>query len=788
VTGTTGLTYALSIGDVTTNLVDTATGQAVVLSVNSSGVVEGRAGVGGPLVFTVSVDTSGIVTLDQKRAVRHPDTNDPDDTVSLDNGLVILTATATDGDGDSVSKSIPIGLRLRFKDDGPSITATPVGAPTLTVDETVLGTDDTKNFAGQFTPTFGADGPGATPRSYALKTAGGASGLVDTATNESVVLSITAGGVVEGRTATTGLLVFAVTTDQSGNVTLDQQRAVRHANANDPNDSTGFVGTNLVVLTGTAIDGDGDKASADLDLTPQLVFKDDGPSIGDIANSIVDFVSGATVTKTLNGAVGADPNASPYTIDSFTTTITVNGVEVRGVISADKQVVTYYADTGGNGTFGDAGDTAYYRLTLGQTGAGTYKFDVLVNPPPATITFDFNTLPSGQNLFGMIGDPRAGLIVFGKVPVIAADGTYTNASNTINTSQGGGGTTIGVNNQMFDPGEGAYFTFVKQPDPRFLGLALDANEADDADNMLYGGGTLEVTSAFLNVVQTQGSGAQTMKLSAWNMTDSPQGRDLFTATRSAVNITEVKRNGVVVFTGSAASVNVSVAAGDKIEWKTAAPHDQVLVEGVAGKWDIGGFGTTQGAPTPDQVLNFVAKVTDGDGDSATDNFSIGIDGTGIYDDGQVGGVSVALTASSVGAGAGSAAPLTRSQVQAVRAEAFRRWNLTGLTAAERNLLRHVRFQLADLGGLTIGKTIGSTITLDRDAAGNGWFVDKTPRKDTEFTKPGDQGEQGRIDLLTAVMHEMGHVLGRGHEGGGVMADILAAGTRATLAGTSLTAP
>jgi hypothetical protein len=32
------------------------------------------------------------------------------------------------------------------------------------VDETVLTTDATGAFAAQFTPTFGADGPGATPR------------------------------------------------------------------------------------------------------------------------------------------------------------------------------------------------------------------------------------------------------------------------------------------------------------------------------------------------------------------------------------------------------------------------------------------------------------------------------------------------------------------------------------------------------------------------------------------------------------------------------------------------
>src|SRR5204863_5772444 len=104
-------------------------------------------------------------------------------------------------------------------------------------------------------------------------------------------------------------------------------------------------------------------------------------------------------------------------------------------------------------------------------------------------SFNFNELPSGQNLFGMLGDAATGLIVFGNAPVINADGTFTNASNTINTSQGGGGTTIGVNNQMFDPGEAARFTLVKNPNTNFLSGNLDSNEADDADNMQFTGGT-----------------------------------------------------------------------------------------------------------------------------------------------------------------------------------------------------------------------------------------------------------------------------------------------------------
>jgi hypothetical protein len=72
-----------------------------------------------------------------------------------------------------------------------------------------------------------------------------------------------------------------------------------------------------------------------------------------------------------------------------------------------------------------------------------------------------------------------------------------------------------------------------------------------------------------------------------------------------------------------------------------------------------------------------------------------------------------------------------------------------------------------------------TIYLDDNAAGLGWFVDATLRSDSEFTTPGNQGEQHRIDLLTVLEHELGHVLGLDHTADGVMAESLTASTRRT---------
>ncbi|HJR29892.1 MAG TPA: DUF5801 repeats-in-toxin domain-containing protein, partial [Pseudomonas sp.] len=264
------LTFALGVVAGASGLTDTATGEAVNLSLNGT-VVEGRTATTGLLVFTVSVAANGDVTLDQQRAVVHPDPNNPDDAVSLtSDDLVTLTATITDKDGDSAQATLNIGQNLVFEDDGPSISTTGT-EPVLTVDETVLATDDTQSFAANFTSAFGADGAGTL--TFALGVVAGASGLTDTATGEAVNLSLN-GTVVEGRTATTGLLVFTVSVAANGDVTLDQQRAVVHPDPNNPDDAVSLASDDLVTLTATITDKDGDSAQATLNIGQNLVFED----------------------------------------------------------------------------------------------------------------------------------------------------------------------------------------------------------------------------------------------------------------------------------------------------------------------------------------------------------------------------------------------------------------------------------------------------------------------------------------------------------------------------------
>ena len=136
--------------------------------------------------------------------------------------------------------------------------------------------------------------------------------------------------------------------------------------------------------------------------------------------------------------------------------------------------------------------------------------------------------------------------------------------------------------------------------------------------------------------------------------------------------------------------------------------------------------------------------------------------------------NLATARSSVGAENQS---LTIADVGPLHHEALRRLQNAGI---ETTALQDVLIVVTDLPGTTLGIASGNTIYLDSNAAGWGWFVDPTPADDSEFTTPGNQGEQNRIDLLSVLVHEMGHILGYGHADNGWMEDTLAVGVRSLL--------
>jgi hypothetical protein len=122
-----------------------------------------------------------------------------------------------------------------------------------------------------------------------------------------------------------------------------------------------------------------------------------------------------------------------------------------------------------------------------------------------------------------------------------------------------------------------------------------------------------------------------------------------------------------------------------------------------------------------------------------------------------------LPAEGMAPGGEWAAPaLTPAQLAPIAHEAVARWAATGLTTAQLGLLHQVQYTIEDLSGSgALGLTALGTpqVLLDATADGWGWFIDPTPADNAEFRTPGRGPAAGKMDLLTVVAHELGHVLG-----------------------------
>jgi hypothetical protein len=117
--------------------------------------------------------------------------------------------------------------------------------------------------------------------------------------------------------------------------------------------------------------------------------------------------------------------------------------------------------------------------------------------------------------------------------------------------------------------------------------------------------------------------------------------------------------------------------------------------------------------------------------------------------------------------------LEEEQLGPIVAAAMSRLTAQGFSTEQLASLSSVKFAIADLPAATLGLATPQTIVLDINAAGYGWFIDTTPL-DWDYTWPqasslwehrqaGSLSPRNRMDVLTAVLHELGHLLAHDDE-------------------------
>ncbi|WGR92987.1 DUF5801 domain-containing protein [Bradyrhizobium sp. ISRA435] len=639
--GQQSLTYGLSITNATTNLVDSVTNSTVLLKQVSATEVDGYVTIGGvdTTVFKLTVNGTGSVTMEIDRGVKEAsaDANtDSNEGTTLGANLVALTATVTDNDGDTASQKIDLGPQITVHDDGPTITASG-NLNTLSVDESfipVIGSGqapagsstDTESFAAAFTVHAGADGQQSL--TYGLSITNATTNLVDSVTNSTVLLKQVSATEVDGYVTIGGVdtTVFKLTVNGTGSVTMEIDRGVKEASADantDSNEGT-TLGANLVALTATVTDNDGDTASQKIDLGPQITVHDDGPTITAIQDAIMPNLSNTQVDGTWQPIFGADGPSLTNAIGVALTTGTINGITYTLTDAPDvgghdlKQVVvdngtssyTFYEYTtydpvthsGEMFAFTDpSAVTPFFELNVNID--GTYTFHLDTNTLQSTTTFnvltqinngpaDYITINGATVTYGSGNDPTSGFDVL-------IDG-YSDTNTNPNANSGGDGNRIskdqngmGLHNSNLETGETIFFKFGAQQSAFSLVVGKATTTSEHFLVTLYDQNHNFIASE--NVVLPDGS---TLLVDAAHWGTGGTGG---TGTTSGVfgNFYEVDIKNVA----------------------TGGSEDSSIV--------ITGFQFNEQVTVGNTALNFNLTTTDGDGDhfTSSDNLTVLLQGT-----------------------------------------------------------------------------------------------------------------------------------------------------------------
>ncbi len=584
--GSGSITYNLAVSaeGASSGLKDTATGTDIRVYLEGGQVIGRVGGPSGAIAFTVSVDGSGKVTLDQRIAIQHSPDNGPDQEVSLGSAdLVKLVATLTDKDGDSSSASLNLGNAISFKDDAPSISAGQAGVASLQVDETILGTDATTDFSGAFTGSYGADGSGSVSYNLAVSAEGASSGLKDSASGTDIKVYLESGQVIGRVGGPSGAIAFTVSVDGTGKVTLDQRIAIQHSPDNGPDQEVSLGSADLVKLVATLTDKDGDSSSASLNLGNAISFKDDAPSISagqaGVASLEVDESSlGTDATTDFSGAFTGNYGADGAGSIAYSLAVSAEGASSGLKDSASGTDIKLYLEGGQVvGRVGGSGGAVAFTLSVDSEGKVTLDQRIAIQHSP----------DAGP-------DQAAGLSAADLVKLVA---TITDKDGDSSSA------TLNLGNAISFKDDAPSITAVSVP--------ADILQVDETN--LGGDATTDFSGAFLGSYGADGSGSITYNLAVSAEGASSGLKDTATGTDIRVYLEGGQVIGRVGGPSGAIAFTVSVDGSGKVtlDQRIAIQHspdngpDQEVSLGSA------------------DLVKLVATLTDKDGDSSSASLNLG---------------------------------------------------------------------------------------------------------------------------------------------------------------------
>ncbi|MFL6733935.1 MAG: DUF5801 repeats-in-toxin domain-containing protein [Sphingomicrobium sp.] len=496
-----------------------------------------------------------------------------DSSTTLDVANIHVTAEQ----GGSDDESGDLGEHLIFEDDGPVITASGIGVSALVVDESDFAGDATGSFAGLFNaPDYGADVPAASTLQYTMgiSATGALTNLVQTSSGDSVFLFLESGVVVgragdDAAAAASGAVVFQISVDADGLVTLDQQDAVVHPTNPDQDESTAAMTASLITITATVTDGEAadhnDSASAVVNVGDRFLFEDDGPSIDPSAdpNAPNDLE-----VKNMGGAPGHDSSAFVLTPGNDGQ----KSFSIVGPADATGLFTWSYFDVDGSGTAGTDEIKGFYDgdelYTLEINPDGSYDFQMIGTLPSSSDSLNTKEIKAGAPDTNSIEVGATSSTDFVR---ITADSTV--GGGFVNESHG----FVGVDNGNLDGGESLTLTY------------YDEN-----------GGPLTFEGLVIGTKSAQGG------FYAWSA---------------------VLADGVTVINGPAGGEFVGKNGALTVDPANYGALSSITVTKMSGPATKIGLGDIQILLLPDDVqLGFTVALTDGDNDPVTANFVVDIDG------------------------------------------------------------------------------------------------------------------------------------------------------------------